>query len=196
MFAEHGFDNPCYIISKYLGWELKAPLCLVLYIVVSQEFFLTFFYILIFHIVSVFEGTSLPGLVDRSIVEVLCVQLVADVLRHRLGADVDANQWCSPRQNLWLLLMLLSFFKAGGLGGQRQLYLALQSYNMEKMIEICFNVINENVKNLDYNNNDIGNNHFTYQDVWVANQSGCFYLACVWCLASQSYSQVFLVQQW
>ena len=67
---------------------------------VSQEFFLTFFYILIFHIVSVFEGTSLPGLVDRSIVEVLCVQLVADVLRHRLGADVDANQWCSPRQNL------------------------------------------------------------------------------------------------
>ena len=61
--------------------------------------------------------------------------------------------------------MLLSFFKAGGLGGQRQLYLALQSYNMEKMIEICFDVINENVKNLDYNNNDIGNNHFTYQDV-------------------------------
>ena len=49
--------------------------------------------------------------------------------------------------------------------GQRQLYLALQSYNMEKMIEICFDVINENVKNLDDNNNDIGNNHFTYQDV-------------------------------
>ena len=59
-----------------------------------------FFYIFIFYIVSFFEGTSLPGLVDRSIVEVLCVQLVADVLRHRLGADVDANQWCSPRQNL------------------------------------------------------------------------------------------------
>ena len=67
---------------------------------VSQEFFLTFFYILIFHIVSVFEGTSLPGLVDRSVVEVLCVQLVADVLRHRLGADINANQLCLAGQNL------------------------------------------------------------------------------------------------
>ena len=53
-----------------------------------------------FYIISFFEGTSLPGLVDRSVVEVLCVQLVADVLRHRLGADINANQWCLAGQNL------------------------------------------------------------------------------------------------
>ena len=65
MFEEHGFDNPCPIISKYLGWELKVPLCLVLMIRVSQDFFKFFFYIFIFYIVSFFEDTSLPRLVDR-----------------------------------------------------------------------------------------------------------------------------------
>ena len=60
----------------------------------------------------------MPGLVDRSVVEVLRVQLVADVLRHRLGADIDANQWCSLFSKTESLIVAdaVVFFQSRGFG--------------------------------------------------------------------------------
>ena len=77
LLEEHGFDNP------FGGIFLSFIL----------HFHISYFFFFI-------EGTSLPGFVDRSVIEILRVQLVADILRHRLGADIDANR-CSGVQQIF-----------------------------------------------------------------------------------------------